>query len=49
MIKGVLQFWEIPITTGILSRSPMSPEERSKSSRGKSLGLENRPVKNKEA
>jgi len=49
MIKAYTSSGEIPITTGIHSRSPMSPEEGSKSPEERAWGLENRPVKNKEA
>lgn len=49
MIKAYTRSGEIPITTGIHSRNPMSPEEASKSPEERAWGLEKRPVKNKEA
>lgn len=49
MIKAYTRSGEIPITTGIHSRSPMSQEEGNKSPEERAWGLENRPVKNKEA
>ncbi len=49
MIKAYTRSGEIPITTGIHSRSPMSPVEAGKSPEERAWGLEKRPVKNKEA
>lgn len=49
MIKAYTRSGEIPITTGIHSRSPMSQEEERKSPEERTWGLEKRPVKGKEA
>tara|TARA_R110002049_G_scaffold307038_1_gene506605 strand:- start:169532 stop:171355 length:1824 start_codon:yes stop_codon:yes gene_type:complete len=49
MIKAYTRSGEIPITTGIHSRSPMSQEEASKSPEVREWGLEKRPVKGEEA
>lgn len=49
MIKAYTSSGEIPVTTGIHSRSPMSAEEGSKSPEEREWGLEKRPVKGKEA
>lgn len=49
MIRAYTRSGEIPITTGIHSRNPMSPEEAGKSPEERAWGLEKRPVKNEEA
>tara|TARA_R110002096_G_scaffold82297_1_gene191566 strand:+ start:6330 stop:8270 length:1941 start_codon:yes stop_codon:yes gene_type:complete len=49
MLKAYTSSGEIPVTTGIHSRSPMSPDEGRKSPEEREWGLEERPVKGEEA